>query len=131
MPHFLGHLVVSKQLHSISLFFSRKSAPVKCFSTKCSIFNWSKDQSVPCEKEILRSSPNRSRSDLNLNMSGSSSGSPPASPTRDTPRTRHRRRRSSQFHCSNPGCRTHFATRGLRDRHMRSDCQFREQVLTQ
>ena len=103
----------------------RKSYPVKCFSVKSEIFNWNHGHEVRQEekREVLRSSPSRSRSDIGQNLS-SSPGSPPAHPTRDTPISRHRRRRSSQFHCQNAGCRTHFPTRGLRDSHMRRNCQF-------
>ena len=102
------------------------SFPVKCFSVKSDIFNWrigvKRDEKI----EVLRSSPGRSRSDIGRNVSGSSSGSPPR--PRDTPRSRTNRRRSTQFHCLNAGCCTHFLTSRLRDNHMRRDCQFRTQV---
>ena len=75
--------------------------------------------------EILRSSLSRSRSDIDLNLCGSSSGSPLGPPSIDTSRTRTRRRRSTQFHCRNAGCRTHFLTSRLRHNYMRRDCQFR------
>ena len=101
---------------------------MKCLSVKSEIFNWSfghnPKQEEKREVEVLRSSPGRSRSDIGQNLS-SSPGSPPGHSIRDTPISRTRRRRSSQFHCLNAGCRTHFLTRGLRDSHMRRNCQFR------
>ena len=116
-------------MHNLNCIFRRKSFSVKCYSTKSSIFNWSVGVANVAEEvplEVLRSSPNRSRSDLGGQISPSSSGSPPGplTPSRNTPGRRNRRRRRSQFHCENAGCRTHFQTRGLRDRHMR-DCQYR------
>ena len=89
---------------------SKPKVKVKCFSPQSSIFNWSTPN--PQNHEVLRSSPNRSRSPIPSPDSGSQG----------------RRRRVRGIPCENSGCRETFLTRSLRDVHQDRHCRYNAQA---